>query len=71
MSLAYRCDLCGDFVSSEAEAKRERIVAQENATVSNTVTVMTLKLDLGKAHVCNKCFNIGLRKAKAWVVAHV
>jgi len=70
MSLAYKCDLCGDFVSSEADAERERIVAQENATVSNTVTIMTLKLDLGKAHVCDRCFNIGKQKAKDWIIAH-
>jgi hypothetical protein len=71
MSLAYKCDLCGDFVLSENDAIRERIVAQESATVSNTQTTMTLKLDLGKQHVCDKCFAIGLQKAKAWVQAHL
>lgn len=71
MSLAYKCDLCNNFVTNESEAQRERVVAQEQATVSNTVTTMTLKLDLGKIHVCNKCFNIGLKKAKAWVQAHI
>ena len=71
MSLAYRCDLCSGFVSSEADAERERVVAQEQATVSNTATTMTLKLDLGKAHVCDKCFAIGKQKAKQWIVAHI
>jgi hypothetical protein len=71
MSLAYKCDLCSDFVSSEDDAKRERVVAQEQSTISNTVTTMTLKLDLGKQHVCDKCFAIGVKQAKAWIIAHV
>jgi hypothetical protein len=70
MSLAYKCDLCSDFVTSEDDAKRERIVAQEQATISNTVTTMTLKLDLGKQHVCDKCFAIGVQKAKDWIIAN-
>ena len=71
MSLAYKCDLCGDFVSGEDDAKRERIVAQEQATISNTVTTMTLRLDLGKQHVCARCYGRGLAMAKAWIVAHI
>lgn len=71
MSLAYKCDLCGDFVANENDAMRKRIVAQEQATISNTATTMTLELDLGKPHVCDRCFAIGKKKAKQWIIAHV
>ena len=71
MSLAYKCDLCGDFVSSEEDAKRQRNLAQESTVISNTSTVLTLKLDLGKQHVCDKCFAIGVKKTKAWVIANI
>ena len=71
MSLAYMCDLCGSFVASENNAKRERTLASESATISNTVTTLTVKLDLGKPNVCDKCFAIGVRKLKAWVTANI
>jgi len=71
MSLAYKCDLCGDFVASEADAKRERVLAQENTTISNTTTVLTLKLDLGKPHVCDRCFAKGVKKTKEWILANI
>jgi hypothetical protein len=71
MSQAYKCDLCGDFISLEADAKRQRNLAQEDTTISNTSTVLTLRLDLGKPHVCDKCFAIGIRKTKAWVIANI
>ena len=71
MSLAYRCDLCGEFVMSENDAQAERTVASENATISNTVTLLSLNLNLGQNHVCDDCFNIGLQKTKAWVQAHL
>jgi hypothetical protein len=71
MSLAYKCDLCGDFVSSPDDAKRERNLAQETTVISNTSTVLTLKLDLGKPHICDKCFAIGVQKTKAWILANI
>ena len=71
MSIAYKCDLCGDLISSEENAKRQRNLAQESTTISNTVTDLTLKLDLGKQHVCDKCFAIGIKKTKAWVIANI
>ena len=63
MSLAYKCDLCGDFVSSESDADSERILIQDDITISNTDTTMTITLDLGKPHVCDTCFAEGKAEA--------
>jgi len=65
------CDLCGNFVQSENDAKRERVLASESTAVSNTVTTMTLKLDLGKPNVCDRCFAIGVKKLKIWIETHI
>jgi len=71
MSTAYRCDLCGALVSNEEDARRERILASESMKISNTRTDLTLKLDMGKQHVCDKCFVLGIEKIKEWVIKNI
>ena len=71
MSQAFRCDLCGDCVGSEDNAKREREIARVSANISGTVADVYIKLGADVAHVCDDCFNDIKRKAKQWVNANI
>ncbi len=71
MSQAYRCDLCGDCVDNADNARQEREVARETSTISGTSAELYIKLGVDVAHVCDTCFAIVLKQAKAWIIANV
>ena len=71
MSKAFRCDLCGDCIDNEDDARQEREVARETSTIAGTSAELYIELGVDVAHVCNACFAIALQQAKAWIVNNV
>ena len=67
MSQAFRCDLCGDCVSSEDLAKSEREVVNKSTTINGTQTDIGISVKVYKPHVCNTCWALVMAKVKQWV----
>lgn len=71
MSIGYQCDICGECVSQEADAKSSREVARESATIFSIPVDLFIIIGADVAHVCDTCWAEIMKKAKAWVNAHV
>ena len=71
MSRAYQCDICGECVSQEADAKSSREVARESANIFGTSVDLFIVTGADVAHVCNTCWAEIMRKVKTWINAHV
>jgi len=71
MSQAYRCDLCGNCIDNPDNAKHEREVARESATIEGTVADVYIKVGVDVAHVCDASFAVVMQMVKQWVNAHI
>ena len=67
MSIGYQCDICGECVSQEADAKSSREVARESTGVHGTAVDLYIVVGADVAHVCDVCWSEIMRKVKAWV----
>jgi hypothetical protein len=70
MSQAYKCDICGDFVSAADQAISERQVSKENMLVVGEQIDVGIIIKVYKPHTCDTCFNIILQRVRAWLNAN-
>jgi len=71
MSISYQCDICGQCVSQEDNAKSKREVARENTNIFDMNIDLFIIIGADVAHTCDTCWAEIMRKVKAWVNAHI
>ena len=71
MSQAYRCDICGNCVDNEDEAKSQREVAKESATINGVSFDIGIIIKGYLLHICDPCWTTVMSRVKAWVNAHI
>ena len=71
MSQAFKCDICGDCVSSEAAAYSEREEARESTNILGVQVDIGIIVKVYVQHVCNTCWPLVRQKVKAWINANL
>ena len=66
MSRAFSCDICGDCVLQESDAKNSREIQRGIVTIDGVQVEMSLILSAGVPHVCGKCWALLMKKLKQW-----
>jgi hypothetical protein len=71
MSQSFRCDICGDCVSAEADAQSQREVVRQPTTILGVQLDLAIIIKAYVPHVCNTCWGLVMGKVKAWVQANL
>ena len=71
MSQAFKCDICGDCVSSEDLARPEREEVRQPTTILGTQVDIGIIVKVYVPNVCNSCWLLVRSKVKAWIEANL